>query len=664
MKQDLSLPVEVEAFDTWAEVYDTQPNPLLALEERVLGSMMPDVRGLDVLDAGCGTGRWLQRLVDRSPRSLLGVDISPAMLLLAGIKLSQKCSLRNGSCTALPVSDTSCDMVLSSFVVSYLEDLEAFAREIDRVARPGATIFLTDMHPETEAFRGWKRAFKVKGAEMQISARGWDLQQITQAFQARGFKLVSLAEPAFGPEERQIFEESGKLELYHSTEDLPAIYVLQLRKPASFPRLRKVLPQSAGAFVLKQARCAIGPDRTAAASISVVGERIESVQNLSRGQSQAQFDGRYWVDAQTHSVIRSSVDLSGYLLLPGLINSHDHLEFSLYPNIGDGPYYNAAQWARDIHANSATLIARHRKVPRSTSLWWGAIRNLLCGATTVCHHNPVAPELTASEFPIRVVSEFGWAHSPSMEPDLAGKFRESRADLPFIVHAAEGVDEGSAEEIFELDRIHALDQRTVLVHGLACTPESISLINRRCAALILCPTSNEFLFHRSPSLAFIRSLDNAVLGSDSPLTAAGDLLDEIRFAHMRIGIDANAIYAMVTNRPAEVLRLRRGEGGIKPGSIADMVVVRDTGLSPAETLAQLTSDQIELVILGGRIQLAGPSLIERLPSVLRQGLQCFEVDGQPRWVRAPIDKLLAEAEEVLGSDLRVGGKRVCRAPAA
>ena len=113
IEQDLSLPVEVEVFDSWAEVYDTQPNPLLALEERVLGSMMPDVRGLDVLDAGCGTGRWLERLADRSPRSLIGVDISPAMLLLAGIKLSQKCSLRPGSCTALPVSDTSCDLVLS-----------------------------------------------------------------------------------------------------------------------------------------------------------------------------------------------------------------------------------------------------------------------------------------------------------------------------------------------------------------------------------------------------------------------------------------------------------------------------------------------------------------------------------------------------------------------
>jgi cytosine/adenosine deaminase-related metal-dependent hydrolase len=551
-------------------------------------------------------------------------------------------------------------MVLSSFVVSYLEDLEAFAREIDRVARPGATIFLSDMHPETEAFRGWKRAFKVKGAQMQISAKGWGLRQITQAFQSRGFKLVSLTEPAFGPEERQIFEECGKLELYNTTETLPAIYVLQLRKPTSAPRLRRAMPQSAGTFVLKQGRYAIGPDRTAAGSIAVVGERIQSIHNLSRGQS----DARYSMDGQSHSYMVCSVDLSGYLLLPGLINSHDHLEFSLYPNIGDGPYYNAAQWARDIHANRAPLIAQHRKVPRSTCLWWGAIRNLLCGATTVCHHNPVAPELTAPGFPIRVVSEFAWAHSPSMEPDLAGKFRQSRADLPFIVHAAEGVDEGSAQEIFELDRIHALDQRTVLVHGLACTPESISLINRRCAALILCPTSNEFLFHRSPSLGFIRSLDSAVLGSDSPLTAAGDLLDEIRFAHMRIGVDANAIYAMVTSRPAEVLRLRRGEGGIQPGSAADMLVVRDAGLSPAETLAQLTSDQIELVILGGRIQLAGPSLIERLPGVLRQGLQRFEVDGRPRWVRAPINQLLAEAEEALGSDLRVGGKRVRRAPAA
>ena len=121
---------------------------------------------------------------------------------------------------------------------------------------------------------------------------------------------------------------------------------------------------------------------------------------------------------------------------------------------------------------------------------------------------------------------------------------------------------------------------------------------------------------------------------------------------------------MVTNQPAAILRLRRGEGRLKPGSIADILVVRDTGLSPAETLAQLTVEQIELVMSAGRIQLAGPALFEHLPAALKNGLQPFEVDGLRRWVRAPIDQLIAEAQEVLGSDFCVGGKRVRLAIAA
>ena len=63
-------------FDLWAEVYDDQPNPLIALEERVLSQLLPPLRGRDVLDAGCGTGRWLDRVAASEPRSLTGVDAS------------------------------------------------------------------------------------------------------------------------------------------------------------------------------------------------------------------------------------------------------------------------------------------------------------------------------------------------------------------------------------------------------------------------------------------------------------------------------------------------------------------------------------------------------------------------------------------------------------
>ena len=650
MSQLAALPEEV--FDSWADVYDAQPNPLLSLEHRLLGPMLGDVRGLDVLDAGCGTGRWLEHLAVRSPRSLLGVDTSSAMLKVAAGKLNNQCDLRLGSCTALPVPDASADMVMCSFVVSYLDDLDSFACEIDRVARPGATVVLSDMHPDTEASLNWVRWSPAKDSGSRIHGRGWPLQQITGAFEARGFRVVSLLEPIFGVEEREIFEQCGRPDLYHAAADLPAIYLLQLRKSTSSPRARIAAKGTTDSLRLQGARVARGPIAASLASISVVGGMIHLIQSGSSTNHKATFFSE------------SALDLSGFLLFPGLINAHDHLEFSLFPNLGNGPYQNAAEWARDIHENNSGLIERHRKVPRPVRLWWGGIRNLLCGVTTVCHHNPMSPDLLDPGFPVRVVSNFGWAHSLSLDPQLAGKFAKSPSDAPFILHAAEGVDRESLEEVFELDRMHALDERTVLVHGLGCTPAAAELINQRLAAVILCPTSNKFLFHQSPSLSLIRSLNKVILGSDSPLTAAGDLLDEIRFARTQIGLHANSIYGMVTNQAADILRLRRGEGRLRSGSAADMLVVRDHGLSPAETLAQLTVDEVELVITGGRVQLAGPGLFERLPAALTSGLEPFEVDGVQRWVRAPIGRLIADAEEALGSDFCVGGKRVRRASAA
>ena len=125
-------------FDIWAQVYDEQPNPLLALEQRFLSRMLPDVSGLDVLDAGCGTGRWLQVLASHRPASLVGVDASPEMLRRACAKLGAKSTLRLGGCTALPAQSATADLILASFILSYLDSLDIFARELHRVARPGA----------------------------------------------------------------------------------------------------------------------------------------------------------------------------------------------------------------------------------------------------------------------------------------------------------------------------------------------------------------------------------------------------------------------------------------------------------------------------------------------------------------------------------------------
>jgi cytosine/adenosine deaminase-related metal-dependent hydrolase len=228
----------------------------------------------------------------------------------------------------------------------------------------------------------------------------------------------------------------------------------------------------------------------------------------------------------------------------------------------------------------------------------------------------------------------------------------------FVLHAAEGYDEVSAEEIFELDRLGMLSPRTILVHALALRQEGIALINRRGASVVWCPTSNQFLFGRTHGHDSLISLDNVVLGSDSPLTAAGDLLDEVRFAHGMAKVDAASVFRMISDGAARVLRLRSGEGTLRPGAVADLFAVRDTGEHPACRLVSLSHADVELVIIGGRVQLSSPEIFERLPSELRKGLQPVEVGGHLRWVRAEVGILVGAAKNALGPDVRLGKKLV------
>jgi ubiquinone/menaquinone biosynthesis C-methylase UbiE/cytosine/adenosine deaminase-related metal-dependent hydrolase len=640
-----------DIFDTWAQVYDEQPNPLLALEQRFLSRMLPEVTGLNVLDAGCGTGRWLQLLAQHHPASLVGVDSSPRMLERAKNKLGSVASIfHTESCTSLPLQPNTFELVLASFVLSYLDNIEEFARELYRVTRPGATVFVTDMHPDTAISCNWKRAFKVNGTEEQLKATTHLLHEIVQTFHVCGFELLAGVEPSFDSAEKQIFEQNGKLSSYDTSAGLPAIYILQLRKKAPFAAHHHQ-SEIADSIHIGGANCAIGPNAASSANITIDHGHIRSIATTALSR-----DG--------HASLRTNLDLTGYLLLPGLINAHDHLEFGLFPNLGTGPYQNSTEWAEEIHRTHSALIGRHRKVPKSVRLWWGAIRNLLCGVTTVCHHNPLSREMLSAEFPVRVLSKFGWAHSLELDPNLLHNFDHTPANLPFILHAAEGVDAKSAQEIFDLDRMQVIDDRTILIHGLALSPKAVALLNRRKAALVVCPTSNQFLFHSTLSSSLIKSVNAVVLGSDSPLTAAGDLLDELRFARNDVGLDSSLLYEMVTARSASTLRLRNGEGHLRPGAAADLIAVRDNGFSPADTLAQLTFDQVELVMLSGHIQLASPAIYARLPETTKADLQPLLIDGHQRWLRAPVDNLLLEARRVLGRDIRLGGKKVDNASAA
>jgi hypothetical protein len=403
-------------------------------------------------------------------------------------------------------------------------------------------------------------------------------------------------------------------------------------------------------MVVHGGRCAIGPRESTRASIQITGGRITHI--LS--------------DPSLLPIATSGcpeIDLSGFLIMPGLINAHDHLEFALFPRLANPPYQNYIDWGSDIHNNFPDVIAKHRAVPKDLRLWWGGIRNLLCGATTVSHHNPLWPELQREDFPIRVIKEYGWGHSLALGGDLRGARSATPEGRAFIVHACEGIDEVAREELWGLDRLELLDASAVLVHGLSIDYEGVALMRQCRASLIVCPSSNNFLFGKLPDISLLGKIDNVALGNDSPLTAEGDLLDEIQFAIRLCNIPPEVVYRMVTEAPAAILRLGDAEGSIRVSGIGDLIAVRDTDHDAADRLQTLSMIDVEFVMLGGCVQLASKTIFERLPLPEKQGLEPLWIDGTIRWLRAPVKELLQKTEEALGKgEVRLGGKTV-RIPA-
>jgi cytosine/adenosine deaminase-related metal-dependent hydrolase len=538
----------------------------------------------------------------------------------------------------LPIASDSTDLVLASFVLSYVDDLNGCAFELARAVREDGDLFITDMHPETAAKLGWTRSFSASGRQHELEATQRSIFEIKAIFAAHGFLLVASHEPAFGVKEFELFTSRGKEETLQRSAGMPAIYLLHFQKQTSpRPGIEKDC-----ALRLSGAYCAIGPNEILRSDITVRGNTIESIDSL---------------DLTREPTNTSEIDLGGYIIFPGLVNSHDHLEFALFPKLGDPPYQNAVEWALDIQESKASTIALHKQVPKECSLWWGALRNLLCGVTTVCHHNPLDPVFLHEEFPVRVVSQYGWEHSVAFAKDISFALQHTNADEPFIIHACEGVDRSAALDLKTLNELGAIELRSVLIHGLALGDRGIALLNERQASLIVCPSSNMFLFGITHTHKQLRSIQRLGLGSDSPLTAAGDLLDEVRFVRSQCNLLPEEIYVLVTDRPANILRLQKGEGTLRPKAVADLIAVRHRNNSPSETLSSLSWRDVELVIIRGRVQLASTEMLERLPSQAKQRLSPLTVDGTVRWLATPVSELYDAAAKVLG-DVRVGGLSV------
>ncbi|MFL6415885.1 MAG: amidohydrolase family protein [Bryobacteraceae bacterium] len=348
------------------------------------------------------------------------------------------------------------------------------------------------------------------------------------------------------------------------------------------------------------------------------------------------------------------LNLSGFMILPGLVNAHDHLEFNLFPRLGRGPYPNARAWAEDIFKPSQEPLASQLKLPKPIRLWWGGVKNLLSGVTSVAHHNPYEPSVFGRSFPVRVLRRFGWAHSLSFCPDVARCFRRTPSGAPFIIHAGEGTDVASARELYQLDEEKLLRSFTVLVHGVALRPQDLDLLRSRGASLIWCPSSNLFTLGQTLSPEVLRCDIPIALGSDSALTAEGDLIDELSVASNHVS--AHRLYAMVTSEAARILHLEAGEGKIQDGGVADLLVVR---AKDENVPSRLLGARPELVFLKGRLMLVSLDAARELRMNELEEFQAIEIEGRGKWLlRGNVPGMVERTKQFLREPICLAGRRI------
>src|SRR5580698_10220905 len=198
-----------EGYAAWAPTYDHTPNPLLALEQRCLLPLIPDITGKRMLDLACGTGRWLQKLLAAKPASGFGIDLSAPMLAVAQEKSAIAGRLVRADCLQLPFPSDVFDLAVCSFAVEHIKNLSEVAAEWSRVLKQSADLFITGLHPAAYA-TGWRAGFRDGQDAMQIDAVPHSAKEMVAVFRGARFELRHTLECFVGEPERPLFACTGK----------------------------------------------------------------------------------------------------------------------------------------------------------------------------------------------------------------------------------------------------------------------------------------------------------------------------------------------------------------------------------------------------------------------------------------------------------------------
>jgi len=111
------------------------------LYEEVM-KLLPTNKNSLILEAGCGTGKWLLHFKEKGYKNLIGLDFSE--IALRKIRENDKAVLLiKADIRKLPIKNNTFDLIFSFGVIEHFKEPQTLVDEMYRVLKRNGKLFLT-----------------------------------------------------------------------------------------------------------------------------------------------------------------------------------------------------------------------------------------------------------------------------------------------------------------------------------------------------------------------------------------------------------------------------------------------------------------------------------------------------------------------------------------
>jgi cytosine/adenosine deaminase-related metal-dependent hydrolase len=332
------------------------------------------------------------------------------------------------------------------------------------------------------------------------------------------------------------------------------------------------------------------------------------------------------------------IEIENAIAFPGLINSHDHLDFNCFSQTGNRIYENYTEWSYDIKKHNGKELDCVLKIPVRLRTKLGMYKNLLAGVTTVVNHGE---HLNIQDNLISVFQDCYSLHSIHFENNW--KYQLNRLfnrRESYVIHVGEGTDKASGEEIDTLTKWNLFKRKLVGIHGVSMNEEQASKFH----AMVWCPVSNYFLLGATSNIDKLKKYTHVLFGTDSTLTADWNIWEHLRKARDTGMLTDEELYKSVTSTAAMVWNLNKGE--IVAGKDADFILARnDSGGYSYNDFFKIDPEDILMIVHRGHVRLIDEKIFDVLLKIgfNSNDLNKIIVNGHKKIISGDVFALAKEA---------------------